>query len=98
MNRMNFVCCATNHSQESENSPQSFWPFIRVNLAAEELTRCGVDNDSGKCKARSALSLLISAGRLIFPSDDVPVALVVKFVHVEISFHAQASQVGGQCV
>ena len=54
MNRMNFVCCATNHSQGSVNSPHSFCPFIRVNMAEEELTRCVVDNDSGMCKACSA--------------------------------------------
>ena len=107
MNRMNFVCCATNHSQESANSPQSFCPFIRVNMAEEELTRCVVDNDSGKCKARSAgeeapFVVNVSA-KADFASDDAPVA-VPSFasddvrVAVDFSFHAQASQVRGQCV
>ena len=50
MYRMNFVFCATNHSQESANSPHSFCPFIRVNMVEEELTMCVVDNDSGMCK------------------------------------------------
>ena len=57
MCRMNFVCCATNHSQGSVNSPHSFCPFIRANMAEEELTELVVDNDSGK------------AG---FPLDDAP--------------------------
>ena len=33
MYRMNFVCCATNHSQGSVNSPHSFCPFIRANMS-----------------------------------------------------------------
>ena len=36
MNRMNLLCCATNFTQESANSPHSFCPFIRVNMAEEE--------------------------------------------------------------
>ena len=54
MCRMYFVCCTANYSQESANSPHSFCPFIHVNMAEEELTRCVVDHDSGMCKARSA--------------------------------------------
>ena len=79
MNRMNFVCCATIFSQESVNSPHSFCPFIRVNMAEEEMTRCFVDNDSEKCKARSAGDeapcVDDDSCKADFASDDAPVAV-----------------------
>ena len=66
------------YSQESANSPQSFCPFIRVNMAEEELTRC-VANDSGKCKARSAgdeaLCVDKDSGKTDFARGDCPVAV-----------------------
>ena len=37
MNRMSFVCCATNQSQGSANGPHSFCSFTRANMAEEEL-------------------------------------------------------------
>ena len=62
------------------NKPlHSFCPFIRVNMAEEELTRCVVDNDSGKCKARSvgdeALCDDNDSGKAGFPRDDAPRAV-----------------------
>ena len=60
MNRMNYVCCATNHSQESANSPHSFCLSIPANMAEGELSELVVDNVSGK------------AG---FPRDDAPRAV-----------------------
>ena len=79
MYRKNVVCCATNFTQESANSPHSFCPFIRVNMAEEELTRCVVDHDSGMCKARSAGDeapfVVNVSGKAGFASDDAPVAV-----------------------
>ena len=52
------VCCATNHAQGSVNSPHSFCPFVRVNMAEEELTRCaaeqrGPQGESSLCLQRT---------------------------------------------
>ena len=79
MYRMKFVCCATNHSQESVNSPHYFCPFVRANMAKEEVARCVVDNDSGMCKASSAgdeaLCVDNNSGKAGFASDDAPCAV-----------------------
>ena len=47
-------------------------------MAEEELTKCVVDHDSGKCKARSAGDeapcVDNDSGKADFASDDAPVA------------------------
>ena len=52
---------------------------MSVNMAEEELTRCVVDNDSGRCKARSAGGeapcVDNDSGKADFASDDAPVAV-----------------------
>ena len=49
MYRMNFVCCATNHSQESANSPH-FCLFVQT-WPKKEVVALVVDNGGGTCKA-----------------------------------------------
>ena len=53
MYRMIFVCCVTNHSQESVNSPHSFCPFIRANMTEEEeeVTGLVAHSESDMCMA-----------------------------------------------
>ena len=71
-------------------------------MAEEELTRWVVENDSGMCKARSAGDeapfVVNVSGKADFASDDAPVAVPSSLSTLKISFHAQASQVGKQCV
>ena len=80
MYRMFFCVAQQNFTQESANSPHSFCPFIRVNMAKEELTRCVVDHDSGMCKACSAGDeapfVVNVSGKADFASDDAPVAVL----------------------
>ena len=54
MHRMTFVCCATNHSQESVISPHYSCPFVRANMAEEEeeeVTGLVAHSESDMCKA-----------------------------------------------
>ena len=63
----------------TENGPQSFCLSISANMAEEELTELVVDNDSGKCKARSAGDegpfVVNVSGKGDFASDDALVAV-----------------------
>ena len=79
MNRMNFVCCATKHSQGSVDSPQSFCSFIHANMAEEDVVAVLADNQSGMCKAGfpgdEAPCVDNDSGKARFASDEAPCAV-----------------------
>ena len=82
-------------------------------MAEEELTRCVVDNDSGKCKARAAgdeascvdndsgKADFVSDDALVavpsFASDDVPVAVPLLAVFPSLAAGPPAGAPAGFC-
>ena len=79
MNRMNFCVLRNKSLSRERKQPTIFLSVYSCKHAEEELTRCVVDNNSGKCKARSAGDeapcVDNDSGKADFASDDVPVAV-----------------------
>ena len=76
---------------------------MSVNMAEEELTRCVVDNDSGRCKARSAGGeapcVDNDSGKADFATNNAPVAVPSSLATLKSPVTRKRRKwEGGQCV